>query len=165
MKHAVFFPTLLLSLGATLGMACNMDGSGLNGAVDARPRDAAIVDARPDSLPAPDAAGLATLCTATRGEISESKCCANTANFPDTCVVGACTCAPNASKSTPTCTCANGCFDPLFGCVGPAATCTLGMDQTCNNNPALSSLRGHCVTGGRCMCTTGKGLAPSGKCL
>jgi hypothetical protein len=52
---------------------------------------------------------------------------------------------------------------PAYGCVGPAGTCTVGADQTCNDNPAISSLHGRCVDDGRCVCGPGALLA-SGKC-
>jgi hypothetical protein len=39
------------------------------------------------------------------------------------------------------------------------------MDQTCNDDLLLSSLRGRCVENGRCVCGAG-GISPaSGKCL
>jgi hypothetical protein len=48
---------------------------------------------------------------------------------------------------------------PGTGCVA----CTVGADQTCNDNPAISSLHGHCVAG-RCSCNVGSALLASGKC-
>jgi hypothetical protein len=41
--------------------------------------------------------------------------------------------------------------------------CTFGMDQTCNENPLISSLRGTCQRDGTCVCQDAK--APSGRCL
>jgi len=100
------------------------------------------------------------------GRVSASICCAGTGDFPDTCNVGACGCSSASSHSVNTCLCpGGGCFSAANNsCAGPAGTCTVGQDQTCNDNPAISSLHGHCITGGRCLCG-GFGLASSGKCL
>ncbi|MEO8878635.1 MAG: hypothetical protein ABI461_23800 [Polyangiaceae bacterium] len=47
----------------------------------------------------------------------------------------------------------------------PAArTCTVGQDQTCNENPAMSSLHGKCSTAGTCECITPFTKASSGRC-
>jgi hypothetical protein len=47
----------------------------------------------------------------------------------------------------------------------PAITvCTPGQDQTCNENPALSSIHGHCTDAATCTCSIG-GLNPAtGRC-
>jgi hypothetical protein len=54
------------------------------------------------------------------------------------------------------------------GCVGP--DCTPGMDQTCNDNPVISSTHGRCIdmlgSGARCMCNPPYMLNPdTGRCL
>jgi hypothetical protein len=54
---------------------------------------------------------------------------------------------------------------PGYGCVGPGSTCTVGMDQTCNDSPIISSIHGRCVQGGRCVCGSFGMSATSGKCL
>lgn len=55
---------------------------------------------------------------------------------------------PNASENTPA-----------------AAVCTVGQDQTCNDNPALSSLHGSCQADQTCKCQAGFELNPeTGKC-
>ncbi|HMF44967.1 MAG TPA: hypothetical protein VKQ32_30055 [Polyangia bacterium] len=48
---------------------------------------------------------------------------------------------------------------------GPASVCTFGADQTCNDNPALSSIHGHCTDAGVCVCADGGTSSVSGRCL
>src|SRR5262245_49967546 len=43
---------------------------------------------------------------------------------------------------------------------GKRAPCTLGQDQTCNDDPAVSSLWGHCTELGVCECKPGFELSP-----
>jgi hypothetical protein len=130
----------------------------------------------PDELPSkPDryvtldeGPGLSYYCTSTGGTVATRQCCSNTSEFFDTCstAVGACGCSPANSVSVQMCSCPlPSCFLPGYGCVGPGSTCTVGMDQTCNDNPITSSIHGHCVPGGRCVCGA-SGMSPtSGKCL
>ncbi|HEY6728994.1 MAG TPA: hypothetical protein VI197_33520 [Polyangiaceae bacterium] len=47
---------------------------------------------------------------------------------------------------------------------GKRAPCTFGADQTCNENPAVSSLWGRCTEAGTCECKPGFQLSPSGYC-
>jgi hypothetical protein len=83
------------------------------------------------------------------------------------------------------CTCRGCCFDHWScvngafasrgyddGCVAGSpcpdagAVCTFGADQTCNDNPILSSIHGHCTDAGTCACTFDAGTNPdSGRCL
>ncbi len=43
--------------------------------------------------------------------------------------------------------------------------CTPGQDQTCNDDPLLSSLHGYCQPDGSCLCTAGYDKNPAtGKC-
>jgi hypothetical protein len=107
-------------------------------------------------------ASPAELCTATRGQIGSAVCCNSAADFPNSCLTGICGCALSSSHSVAICSCNNGCFLPGYGCVGPAGMCTVGADETCNDSPNVSSLRGHCVENGRCMCYAW--LATTGKC-
>jgi len=112
--------------------------------------------------------GLSSQCTASGGTATTQSCCSSAAYFRDTCTtaVGACGCSPSTSVTVDVCTCPNGgCFLPGAGCVGPASTCTVGMDQTCNDSPIISSIHGKCIPGGRCLCTTFALSATSGKCL
>lgn len=130
----------------------------------------------PDELPGkPDryvtldeGPGLSYYCTSTGGTVATRQCCSGTSDFLDTCTtaVGACGCSPANSVTIQMCSCPlPRCFLPGYGCVGPGSTCTVGMDQTCNDNPVFSSIHGHCVAGGGCVCGT-TGMSPtSGKCL
>lgn len=46
------------------------------------------------------------------------------------------------------------------------AVCTPGADQTCNHDPRVSSLHGHCEDDGTCTCGEGFPKDPgSGRCL
>ena len=59
--------------------------------------------------------------------------------------------------------------DCYEGCVARsdcAPVCTTGSDQSCNDNPIVSSLHGHCTAAGQCQCGTGFTLNPNtGRCL
>jgi len=60
--------------------------------------------------PAPDAKGLA--CTSSGGQVLTGLCCASASDFPNTCLIGACGCAPSSSHAVKTCACGEGkCFD------------------------------------------------------
>jgi hypothetical protein len=43
--------------------------------------------------------------------------------------------------------------------------CAPGMDQMCNNDPSISSLRGTCNEDSTCTCNSGSPLPTTGKCL
>lgn len=43
--------------------------------------------------------------------------------------------------------------------------CTPGANQTCNDNPALSSIRGECTAAGRCLCPNSSLNPETGRCL
>jgi hypothetical protein len=47
---------------------------------------------------------------------------------------------------------------------GKRAPCTVGADQTCNEDPSVSSLWGRCTEAGTCECKSGFELSPSGYC-
>jgi hypothetical protein len=108
----------------------------------------------------------ARACETTGGEISNGLCCTGSGNFPDTCAIGACSCAPTSVHVVDTCLCpTGGCFEKSVGCVGPASVCTVGDDQSCNDNPGANAFHGRCVTGGHCLCNTGfTVVAASGRC-
>jgi hypothetical protein len=47
-----------------------------------------------------------------------------------------------------------------------AGACAPGADQTCNDDPRISSLRGHCTDAGTCECHDDAAPSPtSGRCL
>ncbi len=110
-----------------------------------------------------DTSPLAELCTTTGGLVSSGSRCLSVGDFPNDCLVGAC--APSSSHTVSVCTCSTtACFLPAYGCAGPTGTCTVGSDQTCNDNLSASSLYGRCVDNGRCVCNRGFSLLTSGKC-
>jgi hypothetical protein len=67
------------------------------------------------TAPAPagcDPAAAAAGCAATGGTVQTTPCCGSVGDFPNTCRVGACGCAPSASHPVRTCRCPEGrCFD------------------------------------------------------
>jgi len=123
---------------------------------------------KPDIYISPDARGLDERCTSSGGAIETQSCCPTVGDYRDMCITtaGGCGCAPASSRSVYSCVCPQpSCFMPAYGCVGPGATCTVGADQTCNDNPVISSTHGRCVENGRCVCG-GFGMSTaSGKCL
>ncbi|MGB9847961.1 MAG: hypothetical protein ACP5IX_00435 [Patescibacteria group bacterium] len=51
-------------------------------------------------------------CLESGGQVVSASCCLNTSNFPDTCLIGACGCAPDKSHIVQICDCGpNKCFD------------------------------------------------------
>ena len=136
------------------------------GQVDAA-RDTAAPDtivSMPDTGIA-DASGLSALCTSTGGQVGQSLCCGSASDFPSSCLVGACSCAPTSSHTVASCSCPNGgCFDPTSGCSGPSGICTFGADQSCNDSLMISSTHGRCMESGQCVCTSPYKLLASGKC-
>ena len=60
----------------------------------------------------------------------------------------------------------NDCFEGCVQAADCAPVCTPGADQTCNDNPIISSLHGHCTNAGQCVCGTGFVFNPNtGRCL
>ena len=113
-------------------------------------------------------AATGNLCERTGGSARTVLCCADAPDFPNTCPgnVGACGCGPSASEEIQSCDCTDGaCFMPGLGCTGGTA-CTPGQDQTCNDNPAISSLHGTCLASGICKCDPSFVKSPaSGRCI
>lgn len=51
-------------------------------------------------------------CLASGGAVSTASCCASAPEFPDTCQIGQCGCAPQSSRDLSICACGEGrCFD------------------------------------------------------
>ena len=99
---------------ADVGLDTAVDGAAdaaSDTAVDAAGDTAA--DAAGDT--AADAAsdgGAAASCVASGGTVGTTLCCASASDFPNTCAVGACGCAPGSSRMVMTCTCPTGqCFN------------------------------------------------------
>lgn len=53
---------------------------------------------------------------------------------------------------------------PPAPAAGKRAPCTFGADQTCNEDPKVSSLWGKCTEQGVCVCNEGFELSPGGYC-
>jgi hypothetical protein len=53
---------------------------------------------------------------------------------------------------------------PTGPATGKRAPCTLGADQTCNEDPKVSALWGKCTEQGVCVCNPGFELSPGGYC-
>ena len=115
-----------------------------------------------------DAAALAELCTRTGGRAVMQYCgIYSYGEFFDTCAstLSWC-CYIRPCQDIAVCACPNeGCFKPAYGCVGKYSGCTVGMDQTCNADPASSAIRGQCVEGGYCRCRDLASHPTTGKCL
>jgi hypothetical protein len=180
--------SLLLAASCSKGRALVVDASAgdtgpytngaappdAGGAPDQSPRDA-TADGSPapfdGPVPPPDArldgGTPAALCTATGGRIGTATCCILIRDFPPACIlaVGACSCAPAYSHVVATCECPSGqCFTPDRGCA-PSTSCTPGRDETCSEDPSISSLRGRCQWDGTCTCLNALPPNPStGKC-
>lgn len=59
-----------------------------------------------------------SLCTHTGGTESTSLCCTGSGDFPDSCLIGACGCAPDDSHEVKSCSCPVGkCYDATMGCI------------------------------------------------
>jgi hypothetical protein len=142
--------------GSCMSCACMPDGTwGMCTGACPPPTDAA-----PDVT-----SGPAALCVNTGGQVKTSLCCLSTSDFPSECAPGPCGCAPDDSHTINICSCPAGtCFESDRGCVGIPGVCTPGADQTCNDNPAFSSIHGTCQSDGSCVCSPGFSLLTSGKC-
>lgn len=150
----------MLTVGALFALlpACGRNdlGTGSDAGSDARQK--LVPDLGPDDA--------ADYCTSSGGTVDTLSCCSSTVDFRDMCAggTGACGCSPSNSRPVQICNCpAPSCFLPGYGCVSPSGTCTVGMDQTCNDNVLFSSIHGRCVADGRCLCTR-FAMAASGKC-
>ncbi len=76
-------------------------------------------------------------CIDSGGEVSAKMCCKSTGDFPSTCLIGACGCAPNDSHEVKTCDCGKGkCFNGTE-CVSAAAS----QDQTTEEEANLESAK------------------------
>ena len=107
---------------------------------------------------------LLALCLSTGGSVVEKLCCEGEQNFYDTCLPGACSCV-NRSMTLSTCICpTDECFSQTRGCTAKTI-CTPGVPSSCNDDPAVGSLRGTCGSDGTCTCVSGAMLnAMTGRC-
>mmetsp|Transcript_2955 Transcript_2955/g.6354 ORF Transcript_2955/g.6354 Transcript_2955/m.6354 type:complete len:671 (-) Transcript_2955:1390-3402(-) len=80
-----------------------------------------------------EAIEIAERCIASGGTVTARDCCTTSDNFPSTCQIGACGCAPDASKPVAVCLCpTNTCFDarPSVGiCIPGDAGSTIGEED------------------------------------
>jgi hypothetical protein len=81
------------------------------------------------------------------------------ATFPATDGCNTCSCSTAGVACTKV-----ACLDGGVADGGALAVCTPGQDQTCNENPAISSLRGKCQPDGTCVCTSGAPSPSTGRC-
>jgi len=177
--QVLIFGTLLIACQSKTGLTVRdgaadlpaADRPAANIATGPEAGDAAI-DARVTDGPAADHASAdvgidvqpgtsAALCLTTGGTLGTALCCANTADYPDTCMVGACGCAPASSTPVPVCNCPGRCFSILAGC----AVCAYGFDPSCNDSPIISSIHGRCQADGTCLCNSPWTMNPAtGRC-
>ncbi|MDB4931110.1 MAG: hypothetical protein JWM10_3594 [Myxococcaceae bacterium] len=87
-------------------------------ASDVQTSDVQTSDVPASDVPASDGGDvLAARCTATGGTISSGLCCLASGDFPNSCGIGGCSCAPASSHTIQRCTCPTGqCFNPATGC-------------------------------------------------
>ena len=125
-------------------------GTGGAGGAGGTKSDAAL---KLDVQVSSDAQDLAALCTSTGGQINSTLCCTSAGDFPDSCLVGACGCAPTNSHTVATCTCPTGsCFSSKTGC-GPRGGGTGGSGGGGGTPDAAPD--GNVVCGSA-TCTTGQ---------
>jgi hypothetical protein len=87
---------------------------------DATGTDTATSDAPGADVRDVGADASAAGCLASGGTVGTAKCCDSTGPFPNTCAVGACSCAPGLSHDVPVCNCGAGkCFDGTTCKTGP----------------------------------------------
>jgi hypothetical protein len=96
------------------------DSGTVDAAADTLAMDTVATDTMmPSDVPtAPDASTAAALCMSTGGTITVLQCCSSAGDFPNSCALGACSCAPMYSHAVNACNCGSGqCFDPAAGCM------------------------------------------------
>jgi hypothetical protein len=103
-------------------------------------------------------------CTDSGGTVSTGLCCLSTGDFPNSCLIGACGCAPTSSHEVETCDCGAGkCFD------GDECVPEVWNFEDCINAgyPAMESYPRQCMTpDGRSfteedICVTSNGVSMS----
>jgi hypothetical protein len=92
------------------------DGSGGASSRDTEQADSSTFHDATDAKADTSASDPETLCLKTGGTVASKTCCQAAADFPDTCLVGSCGCAPADSHSVNACSCAAGCYKPGLGC-------------------------------------------------
>ncbi len=130
--------------------------------------------------------GNEAACVNSGGVVSSSLCCKAAGDFPNTCLVGACGCAPSASENVTVCDCPSGsCWDGSTcapsglggaggggGAGGTAASCVNsgGTVQTALCCKSAGDFPATCGVGA-CSCSPSNSenvqqcVCPSGKCF
>jgi len=104
-----------IALGAANVTACIAGDANGDGSITVNEIVAGVNNALGGCAPSPAEQG----CLNSGGTVASAMCCASSGDFPDTCAVGACGCAPDASHAVRVCTCgAENCFNGS-GCVRP----------------------------------------------
>jgi len=152
---------MTVASGSTFGAAdgCNTCSCGADGVVSCTER--ACLDAGTD-VPAVDAAGDGgAQADAVSDEAStctyEGRPYPGGATFPATDGCNTCSCS-EAGVACTKIAC------PVTDGGAMTGVCTPGQDQTCNENPAISSLRGRCQPDGTCVCSGGAPSPTTGRC-
>jgi len=118
-------------------------------------------------LLSPDAQALALLCSSTGGQVKSQSCCGTVSDFPDSCMGGACGCAPQSSHTVTICECQTGsCFTPATGC-GPRSSGVGSTGATdggsCTAEPGLDT--SYCVGTNPSHYYACVGTVPSDPCV
>ena len=80
------------------------------------------------------------LCTESGGNITTAECCEDVGEFPNTCLIGACGCAPNDSEEVSVCVCPESqCFNGILCVTPPNATDAPTEEPTGEPSEAPSS--------------------------
>ncbi len=66
---------------------------------------------KPAIAPGPEIDEKERACFDSGGTLTTAICCQSTSDFPNTCLIGACGCAPEYSHKVKVCECPNGCWD------------------------------------------------------
>jgi hypothetical protein len=79
---------------------------------DSSSSDSSSTDSATTDSTTTDGDGGSAGCTASGGAVTTSLCCAGSGDFPNTCLIGACGCAPSSSHEVKVCNCPTGkCWD------------------------------------------------------
>jgi hypothetical protein len=86
----------------------------------------------PTATAVPTANPLAAVCQDTGGSVESASCCAGAPDFPDTCVIGPCSCSPSFSRQVQLCRCSDGqCWNGSHCADRATPTVTAAPAQAC----------------------------------
>lgn len=117
---AVGFATALLAFASPGAAQCNPSCQGdfnIDGGVTVEEIVTVVNNALSGCQESPEQEG----CLASGGTVTTRTCCSTAPDFPDTCVLGPCSCAPSSSREVPFCECnLRTCFDrSARECISP----------------------------------------------